>query len=58
MKAKELAEQLLKNPDFDIVFAVVDSPVGFGYNIRKFKDIGIANIEYSDKTITLGSIEA
>ena len=38
MKAKELAERLLKNPDFDIVFSIVDSPVGFGYNIRKFKD--------------------
>lgn len=58
MKAKELAEQLLKNPDFDIVFVTVDSTVGFGYNIRKFKDIGIANIGYSDKTIALGGIEA
>ena len=44
----------MKNPDLDIVFAAVDSPVGFGYNIREFKDIGIANIEYSDKTITIG----
>lgn len=26
MKAKELAELLLKNPDFDIVFATVDNP--------------------------------
>lgn len=58
MKAKELAERLLKNPDFDIVFSIIDSPVGFGYNIRKFKDIGIANIEYNDKTITLGGMEA
>ena len=58
MKAKELAGLLLKNPDFDIVFSIVNSPVGFGYNIRKFKDIDIANIEYSDKTITLGGIEA
>ncbi len=58
MKAKELAEQLLKNPDFDIVFVTVDSTVGFGYNIRKFKDIGIADIGYSDKTITLDGIEA
>lgn len=56
MKAKELAEQLLKNLDFDIVFSVIDSPVGFGCNIRKFKDISISNIAH--KTITLGSIEA
>ena len=56
MKAKELAERLLENPDFDIVFTTVDSPVGFGCNIRKFKDISIANIAH--KTITLGSIEA
>lgn len=56
MKAKELAEQLLKNPDFYIVFSVVDNPVGFGCNIRKFKDISISNIAH--KTITLWGIEA
>lgn len=58
MKAKELAEQLLKNPDFDIVFSVVDNPVGFGCNIRKFKDISIANIAHNNKTITLWGVEA
>lgn len=56
MKAKELAKQLLKNPDFDIVFFSVDNPTGFGCNIRKFKDISISNI--SHKTITLWGIEA
>lgn len=56
MKAKELAERLLENPDFDIVFFSVDNPTGFGCNIRKFKDISISNI--SHKTITLWGIEA
>ena len=57
MKARELAEQLLKNPDFDIAFVTVDSPVGFGYNIRKFRNIGIADIGYSDKIIRLDGTE-
>lgn len=29
MKAKELAEQLLKNPDFDVVFNTIDDGDSF-----------------------------
>lgn len=29
MKAKELAEQLLKNPDFDVIFNIIDNGGSF-----------------------------
>lgn len=54
MKAKELAEQLLKNPDFDIVFNVVDNGGGFGFNIKQFVNVNIINVNYNNKTIICG----
>lgn len=57
MKAKELAEQLLKNPDFDVVFNTIDNGGSFGFNVRQFRNIGITDIGYSDKTIILGGEE-
>lgn len=57
MKAKELAEQLLKNPDFDVVFNTIDNRGSFGFNVRQFKNIDITDIGHSDKTIILGGEE-
>lgn len=57
MKAKELAEQLLKNPDFDVVFNTIDNAGSFGFNVRQFKNIDITDIGHSDKTIILGGEE-
>lgn len=57
MKAKELAEQLLKNPDFDVVFNTIDNEGSFWFNVRQFKNIDITDIGHSDKTIILGGEE-
>lgn len=57
MKAKELAEQLLKNPDFDIVFNATEKTEDFGVYIKIFENIEIIDIGYSDKTIILGGEE-
>lgn len=57
MKAKDLAEQLLKNPDFDVAFNTIHNGGGFGFNVKQFRNINIADIGYSDKTIILGGEE-
>lgn len=57
MKAKDLAEQLLKNPDFDMTFNTINNGGSFGFNVRQFGNIGITDIRYSDKTIILGGEE-
>ncbi len=57
MKAKELAEQLLKNPDFDVVFNTIDNERSFGFNVRQFRNINITDIGHSDKIIILGGEE-
>ena len=57
MKAKELAEQLLKNPDFDIVFNATENTEDFGVYIKNFENIKIIDIGYSDKIILLGGEE-
>lgn len=57
MKAKELAEQLLKNPDFDIVFIATEKTEDFGVNIKNFENINIIDIGYSGKIIILGGEE-
>lgn len=59
MKAKELAEELLKNPDFDVECSVwvYDENSRFP-NISTLRIDGIADIGYSDKVIVLnGEIE-
>lgn len=65
MKAKELAEKLLENPDFDVEFLFTtyfereewtDNGVirtQTGQQIDKYKDVDIADIGYSDKVIIL-----
>ena len=61
MKAKELAEQLLKNPDFDIKFSfneVEDFKVSnWGIDVREFNNIKIGDIGYSNKVIVLDGDE-
>lgn len=57
MKAKELAEQLLKNPDFDVIFNIIDNGGSFGVSVKEFRNIDITDIGYSDKTIILGGEE-
>ena len=53
MKAKELAEELLKNPDFEVRLDYCD------FFVRDFADLisltitGIEDIGYSDKVIVL-----
>ena len=57
MKAKELAEQLLKNPDFDVQCVFADTSkcsVDYLYPDYHFVNVcGIADIGYSDKVIVL-----
>lgn len=63
MKAKELAEELLKCPDFDVELIYttfkrdgIHTPFPDTY---KYKIKGIADIGHSDKTIILeGDVEA
>lgn len=54
MKAKELAELLMENPDFEIDVAIND-PDGsrWGTRMRTFDVMGICDIGYSDKLIRL-----
>lgn len=57
MKAKELAEELLNYPDFDveltyIVFKRDGIHTSFPY-FYNYKITGIANIEHSDKVVVL-----
>lgn len=58
VKAGELwglfAEQLLKTPNFDVVFNTIDNGGSFGFNVKQFRNINITDIGYSDKTIILG----
>lgn len=58
MKAKELAEKLLRHPDFDVRFSFVERDNSrWGLTIRSFEDIDIIDIGYSDKVILLGGNE-
>ena len=57
MKAKELAEELLKYPDFDVeliymTFERDGIPIPFP-DVYKYKIKGIADIGHSDKVIIL-----
>jgi len=58
MKAKELSKEILKNPEFDIKFSVLESDESkWGIIVRKFKITGILDIGYSDKIIILDGEE-
>ena len=58
MKAKELAEMLLKYPDFDVqmVISELDNSK-WGMTVRTFDIIGIGDIGHSDKVIQLDNEE-
>ena len=65
MKAKELAEKLLQNPDFDVEFlfttyyetevwtnnGIIKAQTG--KQVDKYKNIDIGDIGYSDRVIIL-----
>jgi hypothetical protein len=54
MKAKELAEKLLENPDFEITTVFRDKLIKSEWPVyRKFNILGIGDIGYSDKIIQL-----
>ncbi len=53
MKAKELAELLLENPDFNVKFSFFDT----GFELRSFEDVKIDDVGHSDKIIKLGGEE-
>lgn len=58
IKAKELAEELLKHPDFEVflLFCELDNSE-YGMTVRRFKINGIGDIGHSDKTLILDSEE-
>lgn len=58
MKAKDLAEALLKYPEFDVCFSFGERDDSeWGYTVRSFKDIIIEDIGHSDKILALGGTE-
>lgn len=58
MKSKELAEKLLKYPDFEIdfCFSELDNS-DYGMTVRVFNNIAIGDIGHSDKKIRLSGEE-
>jgi len=58
MEAKELAKKLLEHPDFDVVFSFseIDNS-SYGMSVRRFEDVEIHDIGYSDGVISLGGDE-
>lgn len=56
--AKELAEELMKHPDFEVKFSFIE-PDGsnWGLTCRSFEGIDVIDIGYSDKTIVLSGEE-
>lgn len=56
MKAKDLAEQLLKYPDFDVEFNICMVYPSYEHPWAEYKTFGICGIEdiaHSDKVIVL-----
>ena len=64
MKAKELAEELLKHPDFDVEFTAwekitnEESEGGSYPCLIKFNNIEVGDIGHSDKVIVLTGKES
>ena len=58
MKAKDLAQELLKNPDFDIEFSFSSNDGSeWGFAVHSFENVKIDDIGYNDKIIILGGDE-
>ena len=57
MKAKELAEELLKYPDFEVEFCISDDGDSSWPKLRNFNHIEICDIAHSDKIIVLDGVE-
>ena len=58
MKAKELAEALLRNPDFEVKFCFSEiNDSSYGMSVRSFENVEIADIGWSDKIIVLSGDE-
>lgn len=61
MKAKDLAERLLKYPDFDVKFSFNETEdfkiSNWGTDIREFNNIQVGDIGYSSKIILLDGDE-
>lgn len=54
MKAKELAELLMKFPDFEVEHIFCERDVSeYGVTVRKFEARGIGDIGHSDKIIQI-----
>ena len=54
MKAKKLAEMLMKNPDFEVEFTFTEDPGdGSWPTHRTFENIEIADIGHSSMTILI-----
>lgn len=57
IKAKELAEELLKNPDFDVHFSFDERTNGTPFCFRNYLIKEIGDISYSSKIIVLDGEE-
>lgn len=58
MKARELAEKLMKNPDFDVKFSFTEEDGSeWGLTCRSFENVDIADIGHSDGVIVLSGDE-
>ncbi len=58
MKAKDLAKELLKNPDFEVDFSFSEEDGSeYGVTVRSFIITGIGDIRYFSKLIRLDGEE-
>ena len=58
MKAKDLAEELLEHPDFDVEFTCIVHNEHTSFpDYRHYKITGITDIGHSDKVIVLDGEE-
>ena len=53
MKAKELAEKLLENPEFEVKAVHLYPSVGWGLTMDKYSVNGLADVGYSDGVAVL-----
>ena len=53
MKAKELAEKLLENPEFEVKAIRLYPGIGWGLTMEKYSVNGLADVGYSDGVVVL-----